>query len=71
MKERDYILIHHSPSIKQALIYYKGKEHTYEEYSKLIRRKELTKEAIKDIVLMSIFGAAVAIRGYVFLEYGI
>ncbi len=63
-----YISIHHSAPIRDECAYYrKGKKYTCEEYSKLVRRKQL----IKDVVLMIVFGAIVVFRAYVFLEYGI
>lgn len=67
-----YISIHHSASMRDNCAYYKkGKIYTYEEYSKLIRRRQLIKDVIKDIVFIVVLGVIMVFRGYVFLEYGI
>lgn len=66
--KKDYLSIHHLAPIREKFSYYrKGKKYTYEEYSKLMRRKQL----IKDIALLVVFGVVVVFRTYVFFEYGI
>ena len=62
------ILIHHSVPANDKLAYYrKGKEYTYEEYSKLIYRKQL----VKDVVFVTVVGVVMVFRAYVFCKYGI
>ena len=67
-----YISIHHSAPMKGKWIYCrKGKKYTYEEYCKLIRRQQLIKEIIKEIVLITLVSVVMVFRAYVFLKYGI
>lgn len=64
----NYISIHHSAPNKGEFAYYKkGKVYRYEEYCKMVRRKQ----QIKDIILITVFGVFVIFRAYVFFEYGI
>ena len=64
----NYISIHNSAPNKGECNYYrKGKRYTYEEYCKLIYRRQ----QIKNVVFAILFGAFMIFRAYAFLEYGI
>jgi hypothetical protein len=65
----NYISIHHFPApTRDRIVYCKnGKKYPYEEYKKLVHKKQL----IKDIIFMVCVSVVAALRAYVFFEYGV
>lgn len=64
----NYIIIHHSAPHNSEHVYYKnGKKYTYEEYSKIIYKKQ----RIKEIIFITAYSIFVLLRAYVFLKYDI